>query len=298
MRLLADLHVHTLASDGYCTVIELAVAARARGLELIALTDHGPAIAPRGADLYYFRNQRVIASLIDGVRVLKGCEANIVPGTENGLDLPDDHLGRLDFVAAGFHPGTGFDDCDRVRNTEALVRIIENPYVDLVVHPGNEVQFPLELDAVVAVAVAHHVALELNNHSFDSATPRSQATGREREFAAAMKSAGGLVAIGSDAHFADRVGVFDAAVAAAEELGFAEHDLVNRSAESVLAFLVGKRERPYLTAGSEWNWRDAEDLGENGQADRDESGGKDGGNNAAILEALMRLKDSDREGAS
>jgi predicted metal-dependent phosphoesterase TrpH len=45
MRLLADLHLHTIASDGYCTVTELAVAARARGLELIAITDHGPAVA-------------------------------------------------------------------------------------------------------------------------------------------------------------------------------------------------------------------------------------------------------------
>jgi putative hydrolase len=298
MRLLADLHVHTIASDGYCTVTELAIAARGRGLELIAITDHGPAAAPRGAELYYFRNQRVVASVIDGVRVLKGCEANIVPGTDNGLDLPDDHLARLDFVAVGFHPGTGFDVIDRVRNTEALLQVIENPYVDLIAHPGNDAQFPLELEAVVAAAARHRVALELNNHSFDDMTPRSKATERECEFASAAKAAGAPVAVGSDAHFANRVGVFDAAIAAAESLGFSEDEILNHSAESVLGFLTGKRERPYLEAGGEWSWREAVGLGENGAGDCGQDDPRGGGRDAAVLEALMRLKDGLRTGGA
>lgn len=299
MFLRADLHMHTLASDGYCSVIELAVAARGRGLEMIAITDHGPGVAPRGAELYYFRNQRVVASVIDGVRVLKGCEANIVTGTDNGLDLPDDHLARLDFVAVGFHPGTGFDDGDRVRNTDALLSVIENPYVDLITHPGNEAQFPLELEPLVAAASRHRVAFELNNHSFDDTTPRSKATERECEFAAAAKASGVPLAIGSDAHFANRVGVFDAAVRAAESLGFAEADILNHSAESVLAFLTSKRDRPYLDAGGEWSWREAVGLGENGSNDCEATTPRGGGKDAAVLEALMRLKNGARtEGES
>ena len=295
MRLGADLHVHTIASDGYCTMTELAVAARGRGLEMIAITDHGPALAPRGAELYYFRNLRVAASIIDGVRVLKGCEANIVPDTENGLDLPDDHLARLDLVAAGFHPGMGFDAVDRARNTEVLLRVIENPYVDLITHPGNDVQFPLEIEPIVAAAAKHRVALELNNHSFDDITPRSKATEREREFAAAAKAVGAPVAVGSDAHFANRVGVFDAAVAAAESLGFAEDEILNHTAASVLAFLCGKRERPYLDAGGEWSWREAVGLGENGSDDCERRDPRGGGRDATVLEALMRLKDGTRK---
>lgn len=299
MRPRADLHVHSLASDGFCTIIELAAAARAAGLEMIAITDHGPAVAPRGAELYYFRNLRVAASTIDGVRVLKGCEANITQGTSNGLDLPDDHLARLDFVAVGFHPGTGFDTVDRVRNTEAMLEVLENPYVDLVTHPGNDTQFPLELDAVIASAARHGVAIELNNHSFDDTTPRSKATERELEFAAAAKTAGVPVAIGSDAHFASRVGVFDAALAAAESLGFTEDDLLNRSAKSVLKFLLSKRERPYLDAAGAWSWRGAAGLGENGPGDCASPDNRGGGKDAAVLEAVMRLKEGSRqEGAS
>ena len=115
MRLLADLHTHTIASGhAYSTVTENARAARAHGLELIAICDHGPGV-PQGAHPWYFWNLKVIPSVLDGVRILKGCEANVSPDTDNGIDLPDQVLDLLDFVAVGFHPTTGFDERDRVR---------------------------------------------------------------------------------------------------------------------------------------------------------------------------------------
>jgi putative hydrolase len=124
VRLLADLHTHTIASGhAYSTVTELAVAAEARGLELIAVTDHGPTV-PQGAHLWYFWNLKVVPSVLNGVRILKGCEANPSLAEENGIDLPDVVLDKLDFVAVGFHPLTGFDERDRAKNTDALLRVM------------------------------------------------------------------------------------------------------------------------------------------------------------------------------
>ncbi|MDZ4169850.1 MAG: PHP domain-containing protein [Coriobacteriia bacterium] len=260
MRLLADLHTHTIASGhAYSTYTELAQVARARGLELIAVTDHGPSV-PQGAHPWYFWNSKVVPSVLDGVRILKGCEANPSVGTDNGIDLPDELLRLLDFVSVGFHPLTGFDDRDRARNTEVLLRVIANPYVDQITHPGNEAEFPLDIDAVVEAAVNHRVILELNDHSFAPTSARSSAISREREFAAAALEAGAPIAIGSDAHYALHVGRFDAAVACANELGITPERLVNRDAESTLAFLIGKRERPRLEVGGEWTWP-ADDAG-------------------------------------
>jgi putative hydrolase len=127
-----------------------------------------------------------------------------------------------------------------------------NPLVDMVTHPGNEDEFPLDLEAVVAAAVEHGVILELNDHSFAETSSRSGGAAREREFAAASLAAGAPVAIGSDAHYHLHVGRFDAAEAVASELGFTEERLVNRDAASVLGFLLAKRERPRLDAGGEW----------------------------------------------
>ncbi len=253
MLLRADLHTHTIASGhAYSTVMELARAASEKNLQLIAVTDHGPSV-PQGAHPWYFWNSKIIPSVLDGVRILKGCEANPALDTDNGIDLPDELLRLLDFVAVGLHPLTGFDDQDRTKNTEALLRVIENPYVDQIAHPGNEHEFPLHMDAIVAAAVRHRVILELNDHSFAPTSSRSISLEREREFARAALDAGAPVAIGSDAHFAMHVGRFDAAVAAAEEIGFTADDLVNRDARTVLEFLTGKRERPRMDVGGEWD---------------------------------------------
>ncbi len=252
MRLLADLHTHTTASGhAYSSLQELVAAASAKGLELIAVTDHGPTV-PQGSHPWYFWNLKAVPSVIDGVRILKGCEASLSLESENGIDLPDDLLCLLDFVSVGFHPLTGFDDLDRAKNTAALLRVIANPSVDQITHPGNEHEFPLDLDEVVAAAAEHRVILELNDHSFSLTSARAGSAEREREFAAAAVLAGAPIAIGSDAHFAFHVGRFDSALRAAKEIGLTRDELINRDAASVLEFLGSKRKRPRLDMGGAW----------------------------------------------
>ena len=129
-----------------------------------------------------------------------------------------------------------------------------HPLVDQVTHPGNEAEFPLDLDAIVEAAVRHNVILELNDHSFDPTSSRAGSGAREREFAEAALAAGAPLSIGSDAHYALYVGRFEAALAIADEIGLAEDRVVNRSAESVLAHLTAKRERPRLDVGGTWEW--------------------------------------------
>lgn len=241
MRLLADLHTHTVASGhAFSTVGEIASAAAARGLELVAITDHGPAV-PGGAHVWHFWNCRAIPNLISGIHVLKGCEANPVPDTDSGLDIPDEVLATLDFVAVGLHPECGYDGKDRVRNTEALLRAITNPLVHMITHPGNEEDFPVDLEAVVAECVAHGVIIELNNFSFDARSGRHATRSREREFAEAARDAGAWTAINSDAHFHALVGEVSAALSVAEKIGFPPERIVNRDAASVLGFLSARR---------------------------------------------------------
>lgn len=262
MRLLADLHTHTVASGhGYSTITENAHAAACAGIELIAITDHGPSV-PQGAHPWYFWNMKSVPSVLDGVRILKGCEANLSADSENGIDLPDIILEKLDFVAVGLHPLTGFDDLDRDRNTAALLRAMANPLVDQVTHPGNEDEFPLYLEAVIEAALAHNVILELNDHSFDESSSRSNSAAREREFAQAAFIAGASISIGSDAHYALHIGTFDTALAIAEEIGFPRDRIVNRDAAAVLAHLRAKRERPMLDCGGAWKWPDLPTGGE------------------------------------
>src|SRR3954452_14111376 len=79
-----DLHMHTVASDGRNTIEEMALAARERGLEYIAITDHsathgfGNHVTPD--DLrHQIDKVREVDERLDGIRVLIGTETNILP---------------------------------------------------------------------------------------------------------------------------------------------------------------------------------------------------------------------------
>jgi putative hydrolase len=81
--------------------MENAVQAKANGMQAIAMTDHGPAM--KGASsVLHFVNLGVIPAYIDGVRIFKGAEVNILD-FEGKLDIPDAILSRLEFVLASFH---------------------------------------------------------------------------------------------------------------------------------------------------------------------------------------------------
>ena len=100
MKIIADMHTHTISSGhAYSTVNELAAEAARKGLLAMAITDHGPAL-PGGPHMYHFGAMRFIPETIGGVRILRGIEANIIDA-RGSLDLPEHYLSKLDFVMAG-----------------------------------------------------------------------------------------------------------------------------------------------------------------------------------------------------
>ena len=101
MNLIADMHCHTVASGhAYSTVQEIAREASNKGLEMVAITDHGPSM-PGGPHCYHFGNLRALPSEIYGVKILKGVEANIIDYDGN-IDLPERYLDILDIVCSRF----------------------------------------------------------------------------------------------------------------------------------------------------------------------------------------------------
>ena len=233
MKIIADLHTHTLSSGhGYSTVNELALAASLAGLEALALTDHGPAM-PGGPHRYHFCAMRFIPRSIAGVRILRGVEANIldVKGT---LDLDQPVLEELDFVMAGLHENCGFDGNSIDHNTRALLAAMENPRVKCISHPGNPI-FPLHYEKVVQGALATGTALEINNSSLSLS--RKGSNGNCADIARLCALTDAPISIGSDAHISQSVGVFDDALKLASEAGIVEGQVINASLERLLAFL-------------------------------------------------------------
>jgi putative hydrolase len=243
MNIIADMHTHTISSGhAYSTVNEMAEAACRKGLQAMALTDHGPAL-PGGPHLYHFGAMRFIPPRIAGVRILLGVEANIV-SADGALDMPDAYLAKLDFVMAGFHEQCGFDDCGIDGNTDAVLRAMAHPRVKAISHAGNP-HYPLHYEALVNGARATGTALEINNSSFSISRKGSRPNCEY--LAELLARSGALVIVGSDAHIAQGVGEFSEAVALLEKVGMADTQVVNSSYERLMAFLGLSDDRPEQT---------------------------------------------------
>jgi len=102
MRIIADLHTHTLVSHhAFSTAQEMCRGARDAGLAAIGITDHGPAL-PDGAHPWHFGNISTLPRHLEDVFVIRGMEANILD-TRGSLDTTDFNPSALDFIIASFH---------------------------------------------------------------------------------------------------------------------------------------------------------------------------------------------------
>jgi DNA polymerase (family 10) len=163
-----DLHMHTTATDGRADAETMALAARAAGLEYIAITDHSRAIAmANGLDeartLEHARAIRELNARLDGITVLAGIECDI--RADGSMDLADDCLAELDVVIASVH--SAFNQ-DAQQMTDRLLRAIACPWVDVLGHPTGRLilkREPYRFDAerVFTAAAAAGVALEINS---------------------------------------------------------------------------------------------------------------------------------------
>ncbi|CAN5627844.1 DNA polymerase/3'-5' exonuclease PolX [soil metagenome] len=163
-----DLHMHTTASDGRADAEAMALAARAAGLQYIAITDHSQSLAmANGLDeqraIEHARHVRALNERLDGITVLAGIECDIRP--DGTMDLAEDCLAQLDIVIASVH--SAFNQ-DEARMTDRILRALECPWVDVLGHPTGRLilrrdPYRLAFDQVVSAAAAAGVALEINS---------------------------------------------------------------------------------------------------------------------------------------
>ena len=232
MQLVADLHVHTVASGhAYSTVAEIARVAADKGLLLIALTDHGPAM-PGGPHAYHFSNQTAIPDSLFGVRVLKGIEANVMD-RRGRLDLDEFRLSKLDIVAIGLHTVCS-PYGSKKENTAMMVEAMQNPFVDVVVHPGNP-EYLVDEEIIVKAAVQYDVALEVNNSSLT--VSRKGSLPHCDHIVSLAKTHGTKLIVGSDSHYCETVGEFSVAAELLQKHGILPEQVLNTSLEKVLAHL-------------------------------------------------------------
>ena len=189
-----DMHLHTSKSDGRDSVHNIIEAAELKGLDLIALTDHGPGHGSGVTEKMVQETKKEVVLLQPSyrVRILTGIEAEILPTGEVYLA---DRKG-IDIVLASFHGASSWE-----LYYTAVMRAMADEKVDVLAHHAWSAgaQFaPIQEyeDLLVEVLRDNGVAIEINSkHCVPS-----------WDFLAKCRDAGVKYTIGSDAHKVADVG--------------------------------------------------------------------------------------------
>jgi DNA polymerase (family X) len=220
----------------------MALAARARGYEYVAITDHsashgfGNDVSPEALRLQIEHVREADAS-IEGIRVLAGSEVNILP--DGSLDYEDELLGELDWVIASAHTAFGMSE---QKMTERVIAAMEHPLIDAIGHPTGRLierreAYALDMHALIEAAARTGTMLEIN------ANPDRRDLNDIHARAAAQ---GGVkLLIDSDAHGVERFDVMRWGVATARRAWLGADDVANtRSWERLNGLRKGSRRRP------------------------------------------------------
>ena len=219
-----DLHMHTTASDGKATIREMAEAAKARGLQYIAITDHSKRVSmANGLDATRLREHwkeiRKVREEITGIEILCGIECDILEDAT--MDLDDDVLSEADWVIAVLHYGL---KQPREQIMQRLLNAIRNPNVDAIGHPTgrmltNRPAADIDFTTLFKAAADHGVMLEIN------ASP--ERLDLDDVQAAAAKSHGIPIIIDTDSHSTNGFYALRYGVDQARRAGLTREDVAN-----------------------------------------------------------------------
>ena len=219
-----DLHMHTVATDGVATIMEMAEAARARGLKYIAITDHSKRVTmANGLDATRLRQHwqdiEKVRAQISGIEILKGIECDILE--DANLDLDDDVLSEADWVIAVLHYGL---KQPREQIMQRLLNAIRNPNVDAIGHPsgrliGSRPAANIDYTTFLKAAADFGVMLEINSSPSRLDLDDVQA--------AAAKALGIPIVIDTDSHSTNGFDTLVYGVGQARRAGLTKDDVAN-----------------------------------------------------------------------
>ncbi len=162
-----DLQSHTKASDGKYTMEEMVNAAKDKGYDYFAITDHSQRVTmAKGLDENRMEKQikkmEELNKKIKGIRILKAVEVDILE--DGSLDLEDEILKELDVVVCSIHYNRNLS---QRKQTKRILKAMENPYFNIFGHPtGRIIQkrepIKVNMEEIFKTAKDYNIHMELN----------------------------------------------------------------------------------------------------------------------------------------
>ncbi len=238
MKILIDTHTHTVASGhAYSTLRENAILAKEKGLDGFVCTDHARSIEFAIPEYIIGVSLAYVPDVIEGVRMFKGIEANIIDYT-GGIDVEEYYLKFTEFAIASLHTFC-IESGGKTKNTEALIGALNNPYVDVIGHSGNP-SFPIDAQAYVLEVAKLGKLVEVNNQSF---RVRKGCYENCAKIIQLCKKHDVCITVASDAHSCYNVGDFDNAIALLKECEFPNELIINSDMEKFSRFIEARKKR-------------------------------------------------------
>lgn len=243
MKVIKDYHIHSIYSKnghGKSTPEEDVIKALEAGLEEIAISDHGPRHYLYGIKR---KNIKVLSEEIKNlnkkykdIKILQGIEANML-SYDGDSDIDSDILKNCEVIMGGFHYGVFFKDIKSFfriyvlnflgkfslkihkyiteLNTQAVVNFMKKNKLDVLTHPGEKI--PVNIRDIAKAAEEENIILEINSsHKHLS-----------EEDLKCIKDFNIKVIIGSDAHDAKNIGIYDVAYMRLRNSGFPLEKVIN-----------------------------------------------------------------------
>jgi len=215
-----DLHTHTDLTDGVASLETMADAARRRGYEYYAVTDHAPdLIMQRMTDEKMLAQREQVRALEAGLVLLHGTELNI--GPDGSVDWDADFLAGFDICVASVH---SHFELSRTEMTRRFIAACENPHVNVIGHPttrrmGKRPPVEVDFGELFRACARTGTALEIN------ASP--QRLDLPSDHIRAARDAGVRFAIDSDAHSVSDLGNMPYGAGTAQRGWLTPDDVIN-----------------------------------------------------------------------
>ncbi|HDS11508.1 MAG TPA: PHP domain-containing protein [Candidatus Wirthbacteria bacterium] len=233
-----DLHIHTEKSGhAYGTFYDIVQEAQDKQMTMIGITDHGPGFTG-GADLAHFKMGRRAPKQINGLKILWGCEANVID-QQGSLDLPIKYQTHVDLLLAQFHWNCGYQDQGIKGNTKTMCLALQNPNLHILSHPTHP-QYDYDFEQVWQTALDQDVLLELDISYFDMF--KEQDLDIFQAMIKAVRQAGKKLIVNSDAHFIHEIGDDSIIDTFAERLELTPDLIINNYPAELETFLANKRQ--------------------------------------------------------
>jgi putative hydrolase len=233
-----DLHLHTIASGhAHSTVNEYINQAKLNGMKIIGFAEHGPLMGNSPISEIYFNCLDRLPRTINGIKILRGIEANIL-NKKGKIDIADKIIeNKLDYVIAGFHKETSYKNRNFKNNTEAMINCIKSGKINIISHLHKMEDFKFDLKKISQAACEHNVLLEINLHYITERKLKPDTIENIKKMVNVARKYKKKIIVNSDAHNIWEMGDDSGLKKIMKEIGLTNDMIINNYPKELMKLL-------------------------------------------------------------